>query len=188
MGTGFNVFRIGECFSSARRIERMRGEMMPRGLGWLLTFIFLAATGWWLYSHVSHRPVLGNGDVFSHNEASDSKETDESAAKSEPAPVSVAIPSAITNSTPPVAAPQQTTEQPSAVPPTTSAPASDSISPNPVNGMAFGGSGRYQWFRQGNLTWRIDTTDGTTCIDFATLEEWKKPIVSSHGCRSYRRS
>jgi hypothetical protein len=63
-------------------------------------------------------------------------------------------------------------------------PVSDSIPPNPPNGMRFGstGTGNYQWYRQGNLTWRVDTVSGGSCIAFATLEEWRKPLVASHGC------
>lgn len=61
-------------------------------------------------------------------------------------------------------------------------PASDSIAPNPTNGMTFAGSGKFQVYRQGNLTWRVDTETGKTCIVFATMEEWKKPIVYEHGC------
>ena len=40
-------------------------------------------------------------------------------------------------------------------------PTSDSQSANAPNGMRFGGSGTYQWYRQGNLTWRIDTRQRT---------------------------
>lgn len=61
-------------------------------------------------------------------------------------------------------------------------PVSDSQGVNVTNGMRFGGTGTYSWYRQGNLTWRIDSSTGRTCIDFATLEEWRKQIVSSHGC------
>jgi len=63
-----------------------------------------------------------------------------------------------------------------------SMPASDSQSPNAPNGMRFGGSGTYQWYRQGNLTWRIDTASGRSCIIYATMEELRKQIVYSHGC------
>jgi len=58
----------------------------------------------------------------------------------------------------------------------------DSQSANAPNGMRFGGTGTYQWYRQGNLTWRIDTASGRSCIIYATLEEWRKQIVYSHGC------
>jgi hypothetical protein len=62
------------------------------------------------------------------------------------------------------------------------APTSDTISPNPPNGMTFSGSGRYQLYRQGNLTWRLDTETGRSCVLFATDEEWKKSRVYKAGC------
>lgn len=61
-------------------------------------------------------------------------------------------------------------------------PASDTISPNPPNGMTFSGSGRYQLYRQGNITWRLDTETGKSCVIFATDEEWRKPRVYHAGC------
>ena len=64
----------------------------------------------------------------------------------------------------------------------TTALGSDTISPNPPNGMAFSGSGRYQLYRQGNITWRLDTETGRTCIIFATDDEWRKPRVYKAGC------
>jgi hypothetical protein len=67
---------------------------------------------------------------------------------------------------------------------TVAAPATDSISPNPANGMAYAGSGKFQVYRQGNLTWRVDTASGHACILFATMEEWKKPIVYNNGCNN----
>jgi hypothetical protein len=62
------------------------------------------------------------------------------------------------------------------------APASDTISPNPPNGMTFSGSGRYQLYRQGNITWRLDTDTGRSCVIFATDDEWRKPRVYRAGC------
>ncbi len=62
------------------------------------------------------------------------------------------------------------------------APAYDTAAPNAPNGMRLGGSGMYQWYRQGNLTWRVDTASGRSCIVYATMEEWRKQIVMSHGC------
>jgi len=64
------------------------------------------------------------------------------------------------------------------------APASDSIGPNPSNGVAFAGTGKFQVYRQGNLTWRVNTESGESCILFATEEEWRRQIVYSHGCAS----
>ena len=62
------------------------------------------------------------------------------------------------------------------------APAADSIQPNPPNGAAFAGTGKFQVYRQGNLTWRVNTESGENCILFATMEEWKKPVVYNHAC------
>ncbi len=61
-------------------------------------------------------------------------------------------------------------------------PASDSVSPNPQNDVHFRGAGSFEWYRQGNITWRVDTTTGHSCIVYATMEEWRKEIVISHGC------
>lgn len=59
---------------------------------------------------------------------------------------------------------------------------SDTLPLNPQNGTRFSGSGPYQWYRQGNITWRINTATGRSCIVYATMEEWRKSIVLSHGC------
>jgi hypothetical protein len=62
------------------------------------------------------------------------------------------------------------------------APAGDTISPNPPNGMIFAGTGHFQVYRQGNITWRVNTDSGQACILFATDSEWRKPRVYEHGC------
>jgi len=59
---------------------------------------------------------------------------------------------------------------------------SDTVPPNPPNGQAFTGTGKFQVYRQGNITWRVNTESGESCILLATQEEWRKPIVYSHGC------
>lgn len=61
-------------------------------------------------------------------------------------------------------------------------PASDTIPPNPPDGLAYAGTGRFEVYRQGNLTWRLDTESGRACVLFATNEEWRKPRVYRHGC------
>lgn len=63
-------------------------------------------------------------------------------------------------------------------------PAPDTIQPNPPNGMTFGGSGHYQLYRQGNLTWRLNTDTGESCVVFATEDEWRKPRVFRAGCKN----
>jgi hypothetical protein len=61
-------------------------------------------------------------------------------------------------------------------------PVSDTIPRNPPGGMAFAGSGKYQLYRQGDITWRLNTDTGQACIIFATDTQWSKPRVYSHGC------
>jgi hypothetical protein len=58
----------------------------------------------------------------------------------------------------------------------------DTAGANPPDGIKFTGTGSYQLYRQGNITWRLDTDTGKTCIIFATDEEWKKPKVFRNGC------
>lgn len=61
-------------------------------------------------------------------------------------------------------------------------PMGDSRLPDAPNNLRFAGSGSYQWYRQGNLTWRVDTTTGQSCVIYATMEEWRNPVVRRHGC------
>ena len=77
-------------------------------------------------------------------------------------------------------APDATTTYTQAAP--AALPVADSVAPNPPNGMVFAGSGAYQWYRQGNITWRVDSKSGRACIAFATMEEWQKSIVINSGC------
>jgi len=98
-----------------------------------------------------------------------------------PTPVSAPSASAAVAPSPAVPAPQVTAS--GVVGSILSAlPSRDSQAPNAPDGQKFGGSGKYQWYRQGNLTWRVDTVSGASCIAFATLDEWRKEIVYSHGC------
>jgi hypothetical protein len=139
---------------------------------------------WWTNRSASMR--AGDGSVFS----TDAK--DDTFARSEARPMPSRSDAPGTINTAPVASDAVGNQsayvaKPSAASPapyanTSSVPASDTIAPNAPNGLAFGGTGKYQWYRQGNLTWRIDTANGMSCIAFATMEEWRKPIVYTHGC------
>jgi hypothetical protein len=61
-------------------------------------------------------------------------------------------------------------------------PASDSIARNPPAGMLFAGTGKFQLYRQGDLTWRLNTDSGQACIIFATDAQWRLPRVFRNGC------
>jgi hypothetical protein len=71
---------------------------------------------------------------------------------------------------------------PSAAANSSAAPSADSISRNPPSGAVFAGKGMFQLYRQGDITWRLDTDSGAACILFATDAQWRNPLVYSHGC------
>lgn len=71
-----------------------------------------------------------------------------------------------------------------ATPSTVTIPAGDSQAANAPNGQVYSGNGKFQIYRQGNLTWRVNTDTGESCILFATPDEWRKPIVYNHGCNA----
>ena len=59
----------------------------------------------------------------------------------------------------------------------------DSLHAQPPNGMTFAGKGPYQLYRQGELTWRLNTETGATCVIFASQAQWRRPEVYRSGCR-----
>jgi hypothetical protein len=61
-------------------------------------------------------------------------------------------------------------------------PSADTNTRNPPNGMIFAGRGKYQLYRQGDITWRLNTDTGQACILFATDAEWSQPRVYQQGC------
>ena len=179
---------------------------------WLLILVVLCVGGYFMYDHYHQEKMMGNGDVtwdsgqpspeehaaFLKENAGETpdgqseRKTRAATAGTDTAPVGPAAKndSAAVVTAPP-AAPTGTEVRTETAPGVytagsgglaTNLPASDSVPPNPANGARFTASGSYQWYRQGNLTWRVDTVSGHSCIDYATMEEWHKPIVSSHGC------
>ena len=102
------------------------------------------------------------------------------------APVPTGYPPSSAMNNAPVVVP--TTVQPGATPSgiappvQPSVPTTDTQAANAPNGMRFGGSGSYLVYRQGNITYRLDTSTGRSCVIYATMEEWRKQIVMSHGC------
>jgi hypothetical protein len=129
---------------------------------------------------------ISNGEVYSNDPPSGrftkrssapAPNTDSNAgqAVTYPAPAQAADSAVPVNSTAQVG-------QPGVASSVAAQPGTDSISPQPPNGMVFSGTGKYQLYRQGDITWRLDTDNGHTCIIFATDEEWKKPRVFRAGC------
>ncbi len=61
-------------------------------------------------------------------------------------------------------------------------PATDTIQRSPPSGLIFAGAGKYQLYRQGDITWRLDTDNGRACIIFATDTQWSRTRVYDQGC------
>jgi hypothetical protein len=61
-------------------------------------------------------------------------------------------------------------------------PTTDSSSRNPPNRTLISSTGRFQLYRQGDITWRMDTATGQACVLFATQSMWRKTLVYEHGC------
>ena len=65
-------------------------------------------------------------------------------------------------------------------------PASESLSSHPPSGIVATGSGKFELYRQGDLTFRLNTETGDACVLFATETEWSKALVYEHGCNGRR--
>jgi hypothetical protein len=61
-------------------------------------------------------------------------------------------------------------------------PASETMSRNPPDRTILAGTGRYELYRQGDITWRMDTATGQACVLFATEAMWRKSLIYEHGC------
>jgi hypothetical protein len=141
----------------------------------MIVVVVFLATAW--YVHWSRTRALNSGDVFVRDETGDK-------AKPETPPATPANQSAQTqelasNAT---VAPSGNSSRPRMGAATL--PASDSIRRNPPNRTIFAGTGKYQLYRQGDITWRMNTDTGEACILFATETQWRKTIVYDHGCSS----
>ena len=138
------------------------------------------------YGNYSAKRAGASGDVYSNDSTSGrlkpSTNTDSSDASSARSVSSTATEATKPVTYPPAAEQAARVGDTSSTAPSATMPATDSISPNPPNGEVFAGTGKYQLYRQGNLTWRLNTDTGQTCIIFATDEEWKKPQVKRAGC------
>jgi len=63
-------------------------------------------------------------------------------------------------------------------------PSPDSIPRDAPNGALYAAAGKYQLYRQGDLTWRLNTDTGWACVIFATDTQWSRPRVWREGCRT----
>ena len=146
----------------------------------IVALVAVGILGIFWYRHPSATRALGNGEVYVRDQPfgaatalpatapppAGGDEIATTATPQPPVPASSARPTTPQATTAPAAAPPQ----------------SDSIPRNPPNGLAFTGSGKFQLYRQGDITWRLDTQTGDACILFATDMQWQHPRVYQAGC------
>ena len=137
---------------------------------WVLILVVVVIFGAIWFGHRLKAHALNSGKAVARNQAADKSKPQISATppagqKSQPAQSAAASPS--------TTAPGNAALTP---------PTADSIRRDPPSGAVFAGKGKFQLYRQGDITWRLDTDSGTACILFATDAQWSKPQVYSHGC------
>lgn len=176
------------------------GEGGAKRIVVVIALVAVAAIGvFWYWQHAKQR-ALGSGNVYVKNQGADQSqpasnppssptaaasqpETPATRQSSAPSPApSSAKPSAAIEKIPPT--PQPVHSAPPLTQPrgAVAVPTSDSIPRNPPNGLIFAGAGKYQLYRQGDITWRLDTNTGRSCIIFATDTLWAKVRVWDSGC------
>jgi hypothetical protein len=161
------------------RVSRPRGEGTMARRALIIVLLAVVALFVYLgYNSYDARRAGANGDVFSYDSPTGRAKTDVTNWRSRESQTVVYPPETVPVTT------QAPKMSPSDEADRSAAPANDTISPNPPNGMVFSGTGKYQLYRQGNLTWRLNTDSGQSCILFATDDEWKKPRVYRAGCGS----
>jgi hypothetical protein len=143
---------------------------MRRILGIIAIIAGLSLAVSW-YIHRARIRALNSGDVFVRDMPAD--KANPRATAPTPGQHTQPQPAAAPQSTPPTIASSQ---------PVAPIPASDSIPRNPPNGMLYAGGGKFQLYRQGDITWRLNTETGQACILFATEAQWSRTRVYQHGC------
>jgi hypothetical protein len=135
------------------------------------------------FSHWSKTRALNSGAVHMGDNAQDA------------GPNSVASETSLTNpgqaSPPQKASPQQETSPASSaamIPqhpgPITGQPAANALNPHPPSGFVTPATQKFALYRQGDLTYRLNTQSGQACVLFASEDLWRKPLVYQHGCGS----
>jgi len=136
----------------------------------MIVVVVILGAAWYISRSKTHG--ANSGEVIERKQPGEQAKTDAAAT---------------TDQTAGQTAPAGQTEKPATAPDTgtqggVAPPASDSIFRNPPNGQVYAGAGKYQLYRQGDITWRLNTDTGKACVLFATDAEWRKPKVFKQGC------
>jgi len=146
--------------------------MQKQIFGALAIVIGMALAGVY-YLHRAKIRAMNNGTVYVRNQNGGTAKLSTPAPDAGPTPASDAGAEPATPSGLP---------EPQAQPPVVATPVADTLPRNPPNGMAYKGTGKFLLYRQGDITWRLDTDTGRACIIFATDTQWSHTRVWDSGC------
>ncbi len=139
--------------------------------------------GAFYFVHWSKTRALNSGEVHVRQQPDDKSKTDSAAttsASQADSPIQPTQPQEVaSNSADTYGADSSRPQSQNSV---ATLPASETISRNPQNGIATVGSGKFQLYRQGDMTFRLNTKTGQACVLFATDAQWRKSLVYEHGC------
>jgi hypothetical protein len=160
---------------------------MAKRVLWIVVFVIVAGFLYFGYTNYDAGRAATNGEVYSNDQPSgrhrsnDVSSEDSRDTKSASQPIVYPTP----NQPPASVVSNGQTTQPGisgGAIPASGVPANETQGPNAPNGMRFSGPGKYLLYRQGDITYRLDTDTGFSCIIYATDEQWKIPRVYSDGC------
>ena len=151
---------------------------MQRIFGLLLVAAAIILGGVWLV-HWQKARTLNSGDVHVREQPADKAKADTTETASADQPTQ---PQDTANESQSSGSNQPRPRQPETV---ATQPASERISRNPRNGLLASGRGKFELYRQGDLTFRLNTESGESCVLFASEAMWRNPLVYEHGCGSH---
>jgi hypothetical protein len=157
---------------------------MAKQVLWIVVFIIVAGFLYFGYTSYDAGRAATNGEVYSNDQPSGKHRSNdvssEDSRDTKSATQTIVYPAP--NQTPAAAVPSDQRTQPGIPGQASGVPATDTQGPNAPNGMRFSGTGKYLLYRQGDITYRLDTDTGFSCVIFATDEQWKIPRVYRDGC------
>jgi hypothetical protein len=140
----------------------------------LLIVAVIVAVVW--YFHWSSTRAMNSGEVHVRPQPA------ETAKSAVPEPNSANQPSPSSDQSPTSEVAQSGQDRPQPQSSVYTLPASQTLSRNPPDRTLLAGTGRYELYRQGDITWRMDTASGQACVLFATPAMWRRTLVYNHGC------
>ena len=148
---------------------------MQRIFRLLLVVSAIVLSGFY-FVHWSKTRALNSGAVHVRSQPVDQAK----AANSPPSSTPPEIPS---QPTPPQEVASAAGEQLRPRSQTVSVQTSETLGRHPSNGiLAAAGKSKFELYRQGDLTFRLNTETGDACVLLATQDQWSNTVVYSHGC------